>query len=184
MFEKVKSWASEKGALKRAEEERAGRPRRQGVTPEEIAAERVEGNEVSRKEGDQLAVQDKIEEEQRIQEAKRKFVAEKPKLEQRLWAIPAELENLKRALEESKGLDMRKILDKEFELNSALSPVDSTNPNRQREYEEWTRALKDSKQATQQMKADLGRRIDEYQKKIYELEKEKSEIEKRIQRGY
>lgn len=145
----------------------------------------LEQREAESKAQTQLEIEQAREEDRKnLEEAKRKFVAEKPKLEQRLWAIPKEIENYKQGLEEMKGPDMRKILDKEYELNSALSPVDSTDPNRVREYEAWVRALKDSKQATQQMKVDLGRRIDEFQKKIGELEAEKSEIERRIQRGY
>ena len=83
-----------------------------------------------------------------------------------------------------KGPDMRKILDKEFKLNSTLSLIDSTDPRRQREHGEWQRALHDSRDATQRIKADLGRRIDEYQGEINGLEKEKREIESRIQQGY
>jgi len=171
MMEKIKSWASEKGALKRAEE--APRPRTYEQRQAELKAQ-------GQKEREQAREEDK----RNLEEAKRRFVAEKPKLEQRLGAIPAEIENYRRGLEEMKGPDMKKILDKEFELNSKQSPIDSTDPNRQREYEMWVRALDDSRKATQYLKADLGERIDKYQKKISELEKEKSDIERRIQRGY
>ncbi len=119
-----------------------------------------------------------------LEEAKRKFVVEKPKLEQRLTQIPVKIKELEEGLTRMKGPEMRKILDKEFELNSALSPIDSTDPRRAREYEEWVRALHDSRAATQEMKADLGRRIDKYQSEISGLEREKRGIESRIQRGY
>lgn len=124
------------------------------------------------------------EDRQRIEEAKQKFVTEKPKLERRLTEIPGEIENYQRGLEELKGPEMRQILDKEFKINSSLSPIDSTDSSRAREYERWVQARKDSQRAVQSQKADLGRRIDNYQKQINELGREKTEIERRIQRGY
>ena len=73
-------------------------------------------------------------------------------------------------------------MDKEYELNSAMTP-DSIDPNKRHEYEEFG-ALDISREAVQQQKANLGARIDEYQKKISGLEQEKREAEQRIQRGY
>jgi hypothetical protein len=152
-----------------------------GIKPKAEAEKEPEPmEEVARKERE-AARQAKLE------EAKRKFVVEKPKLEKRLSEIPAEIEDFKRRLEISRGPDMRKILDKEYELNAALSPVDATDPNRRREYEDWASALKDSRAVTQEMKAHLGRQIDEYSKKISDLENEKRKIEERFQqdqRGY
>jgi chaperonin cofactor prefoldin len=120
-----------------------------------------------------------------LEEAKRKFVVEKPKLERRLAEIPVKIKELEEGLTRMKGPEMRRILDKEFELNSAMSP-DSTDqsPRGRREFEDWQRAINISKGGTQEMKADLGRRIDGAQKEISGLEKEKREIESRIQRGY
>ncbi len=124
------------------------------------------------------------ENDHKLEQTKKDFVIEKQKLEQRLAEVPVKIKDLEQGLTNMKGLEMRRIIDKEFELNSALSPIDSTDPNRAREYEMWVSALNDSRSATQEMKADLGRRIDEYQKQISELEHEKREIENRIQRGY
>ena len=83
-----------------------------------------------------------------------------------------QLQNLKNGLESMKGLEMRKILDKEYELNSAQSPIDSTDPNRKVEYDEWVHAIHDSKQATQELKKDLERRIEDIQAEIRKLEAE------------
>ena len=83
-----------------------------------------------------------------------------------------QLQNLKKGLESMKGPEMRKILDKEFELSSAQSPIDSTDPNRRVEYDEWRRTLHDSRRATQELKKDLERRIEERQAEIYKLEAE------------
>lgn len=122
------------------------------------------------------------EEDKKLEQVKKDFILEKQKLEQRLTEIPAKIKDLEQGLANMKGPEIRRILDKEFELNSALSPVDSTDPNKAREYEMWVSALKDSRAATQEMKADIGRRIDKYQSDITKLENEKREIEKRIQR--
>ena len=80
-----------------------------------------------------------------------------------------QLQNLKKGLESMKGPEMRKILDKEFELSSAQSPIDSTDPNRRVEYDEWRRTLHDSRRATQEFKKNLERRIEERQTEIYKL---------------
>ena len=119
-----------------------------------------------------------------LEQAKEKFQKEKPKLEQRLQEIPKEIEDKTRIVAELTGPDMRKILDQEYKLNSALSPVDSTDSSRQREYEMWVQANEDGRRAVKSQKADLGVRIDKYRKQIRELEVEKTEIERRIQRGY
>lgn len=70
------------------------------------------------------------------------------------------------------GPGMRKILDKKFELNSAQSPIDSTDPNRRVEYDEWVCSLEDSRQATQALKSDLERRIEARKAEISKLEAE------------
>jgi len=148
-----------------------------GIKPK--AEKKAENPAGVKKELDQAEERDK-----KLEQAKKDFVVEKPKLERRLAEIPSKIKDLEQGVAEMKGPEMRKILDKEFELNSALSPIDSTDPNRRNEYEEWKRALYDSRAATQEMKADLGKRIDDYQKKIIGLEEEKRETENRIQRGY
>tara|TARA_Y100000310_G_scaffold281020_1_gene301166 strand:- start:1526 stop:1906 length:381 start_codon:yes stop_codon:yes gene_type:complete len=71
--------------------------------------------------------------------------------------------------------EMRKILDKEYELNSAQSPIDATDPNRKVEYEEWVGALDDSKKATQGLKLNLERRIEDKKTEISRLEEELKE---------
>lgn len=154
--------------------------RRYGTSPEEVAAEKVEVEKRREKEIEEA----KQEDQARIEKARQKFQSEKPKLERRLTEIPAKIKELEQALIELKGPEMRKILDKEFQLNSAQSSVDSTNPNMAREYDMWVRALNDSRDAVQRQKANLGTRIDKYQSEISGLEKEKREAEQRIQRGY
>ena len=81
-----------------------------------------------------------------------------------------QLKNLKEALKSMEGPEMRKILDKEYELNSAQSPIDATDPNRRVEYDEWKRALHDSRRATQELKKDLEHRIDARKTEIANLE--------------
>lgn len=157
--------------------------RRYGTSPEDVAAEKAEVEERRKKDLEKGKKEDEARTVE-IEKAKQKFQSEKPKLEHRLWEIPAKIKELEEGLTRMKGPEMRKILDREFELNSALSPIDSTDPKRAREYEEWVRALNDSRAATQELKADLGRRIDKYQKEINGLEEEKRKIEGRIQRGY
>ena len=154
--------------------------RRYGTSPEDVVAEKAEIQERREKEMEEAKQKDKV----RMEEARQKFQNEKPKLEQRLVKIPAEIAGLELELTEMKGPEIRRILDKEYQLNSSQSPIDSTDPNRRREYEMWVSALESSRVATQNMKANLGVRIDEYQRKISVLEKEKREAEQRIQRGY
>lgn len=113
-----------------------------------------------------------------------KFQEERPRLERRLQDIPAEIKNLEEGLKNMTGPEMRRILDREFELNSKLSPVDSTDPTRAVEYDMWKRAIEDGRRATQSLKQNLQSRIDDYRKKIGGLEREKTETERRIQRGY
>jgi chaperonin cofactor prefoldin len=121
----------------------------------------------------------------KLEEAKKNFVIEKPRLEQRLAEIPAKIKELEERLVAMKGPEMRRILDREFELNSAMSP-DSTDksPRGVREFESWRESINISKGGTREIKANLGTRIDDYQRRISVLEKEKREAEQRIQRGY
>src|SRR3989344_6175337 len=70
-----------------------------------------------------------------------------------------ELRSLRAGLESMEGPEMREILDREFELNSAQSPVSSTDAKRTREYDEWLRTLNFNKGANQSRKSDLERRI-------------------------
>ena len=152
-----------------------------GTAPEELVAEKAEIQENRERELEEA----KREDEARIVEAKQRFKNEKQKLEHRLWEIPNKIKELEGGLTKMRGPDMRKILDKEAKLNSALSLIDSTDPRgKKREQGEWVQALHESRDATQITKADLGKLIDEYQGEISELEKEKREIESRIQRGY
>src|SRR3989344_5111593 len=87
-----------------------------------------------------------------------------------------QLQNLREGLKSMEGPEMRKILDKEFELNSAQSPIDATDPNRRDEYDEWVRAIHDSRRATQELKEALKDRIEDRKTEIYELEKEQGKI--------
>lgn|GEM_PF-4843850 len=82
------------------------------------------------------------------------------------------LRNLKEALKTMEGPEMRKILDREFELNSAQSPIDSTDQNRRVEYRDWVNALSTSRRATQELKENLRRRIEATKIEIGELERE------------
>ena len=157
--------------------------RRYGTSPEDVAAEKAEIEENRRKAKEKREKENEVRMEE-IEKAKEKFQSEKLQVEWRLKKIPAEIEEQERTLAELKGPEMRKILDKEFDLNSKQSPISSTDPNRRVEYDMWVRALHDSRAAVQWQKADLGRRIDECQGGISKLEKEKKEIESRIQRGY
>mgnify|MGYP001559034983 CR=1 FL=1 len=160
--------------------------RRYGTSPEDVAAEKAEVEERRVKAVEEAKKKDAARAEE-IKKAKQKFQSdkygEKPKLESRLLHIPTEIAELEQGLAKMKGLEMRRILDKEYELNSAMTP-DSIDPNKRHEYEEFVRALDISREAVQQQKANLGARIDEYQKKISGLEQEKREAEQRIQRGY
>ncbi|OHB17362.1 MAG: hypothetical protein A2913_00900 [Parcubacteria group bacterium RIFCSPLOWO2_01_FULL_40_65] len=106
-----------------------------------------------------------------------KFESEKPDLGKRLAEISEQPQNLKEALKSMEGLEMRKILDKEYELNSAQSPIDATDPNRRREYDEWVHAFHESRQATQELKKDLERRIEARKMEIYKLGEEQRKIE-------
>lgn len=118
-----------------------------------------------------------------LEEAKSRFVLERPQLEKRLWEISRRLKELDTAIEsmsESKPSgEIRKILDQEFHLNSAgaMRP-----PNMS--YEEWEPILKDSRKAVQELKRQAYARLEKYQKERYQLIGEKEEIERRIQRGY
>ena len=116
-------------------------------------------------------------------------------MERRLNEINGQLENLINGLKSMEGTpgaqpiqnpddpnrsEMRKILDKEFELNSAQSSIDSKDPNRRTEYQDWLNALKDSKRATKELKASLERRIEDRKTEISKLETEKRRIEEQM----
>ena len=95
-----------------------------------------------------------------------------------------ELEKRLKAMESTgEGSEMRKILDKEYRLNSAISPIDATNPNRSVEYNDWLNALKDSKRAVQEQKHNLERRIEATKAEILKLGGMQYTLEERIRRG-
>lgn len=119
-------------------------------------------------------------------------------MERRLNEFNRQLENLKKGLKSMEGTpgsqpitnpddpnrsEMRKILDREHELNSAQSPIDAKDPNRRTEYQDWLNALEDGKRATKQLKASLEHRIEDRKTEISKLEEEKRKIEEQIQRG-
>lgn len=141
------------------------------------------------------AVRQKVEENKGEKKPDEK---ERVGIERKLNEINGQLENLKKGLKSMEGTpgsqpiqnpddsnrsEMRKILDKEHELSSAQSPIDSKSPNRRTEYEDWVRALEDSKRATQRLKTSLERRIGDTKFEIFKLEEEKRKIEEQMQRG-
>lgn len=139
----------------------------------------------SRRRSEEIRARARQEDEQDMEEARRKFELEKPNLQKRLEEIPREIAEIEQSLTEMQGQEMRKILDRGHQLNSSLSPISSTDPSRQREYDMWAQALGESKRATAQMKQDLEARI---QKKKAEADKLKQEematIQQRMERGY
>ena len=92
--------------------------------------------------------------------------------------IKAQLQRMQLGLRHLKGRQMREVLDREYELNSALSPMDSTDPNKRAEYEDWKRALETSRRATQELKQDLERKIEEGETEINRLLLELRKTEK------
>jgi len=138
----------------------------------------------SRRRGEEIQNKIQHDNKQKMEVAKERLLSEKPQLELRLVQIPGVIKVLERELAEMTGREMRRILDKEYKLNSAQSPIDSTDPRRQREYEEWVRAVGESKRATARMKQNLEVRVQKKQARVDELKAEKETIEQRIQRGY
>ena len=133
-----------------------------------------------------------IKQEAPNQKTGREVKNENPVLEMRTIEINKRLSDLKKGLKSMEGTpgnqpitnpddpnrsEMRKILDKEFELNSVQSPIDSKNPNRRTEHQDWLNALEDSKRATKELKASLERRIEDTKTEILKLEEEKRKIE-------
>ena len=95
-----------------------------------------------------------------------------------------ELEERLKAMESTEeGSEMRKILDKEYRLNSAISPIDATDANRSVEYNDWVNALKDSKRAEQERKNNLERKIEAAKAEILKLGERQYTLEERIRRG-
>ncbi|OGF69853.1 hypothetical protein A3H65_03045 [Candidatus Giovannonibacteria bacterium RIFCSPLOWO2_02_FULL_45_14] len=131
-----------------------------------------------------------------VKETKNESKEDKRGLEQRLQETNQKLDDLKNALKSMEGIpgnqpitnpddpnrsEMRKLLDQQYKLNGSISPIDSTNPNRKGEYEEWARAVDTSKQANKQQIASLERRIADTKFGIFKLEEEKAKIEQQIQ---
>ena len=114
---------------------------------------------------------------------------ERGDLESKLAEIKENIKKLEKELKsmETNGTvtdhsEMRQILDQEYSLNSATSPISATDPNRRNEYESWVRAVETSKRATQDLKEDLQRRIDAKNAEVAKLMGEQRDIEAQLQR--
>ncbi|KKT40546.1 MAG: hypothetical protein UW30_C0021G0001 [Candidatus Giovannonibacteria bacterium GW2011_GWA2_44_13b] len=117
-------------------------------------------------------------------------------LETRSREVDGKLQDLKKSLKSMEGTpgaqpiqnpddpnrsEMRKLLDQQHKIESAVSPIDSTNPNRKTEYEDWARAIDSGKRDTQRLIQSLERRIGDTKVEIFKLEEEKAKLEKQIQ---
>ena len=125
-----------------------------------------------------------LDREQALAEAREKFGLERPQLERRLADIRKEMDDLNGLLEHLKGPTMRQVLDNEHRLNSALSPVDSTDPNKAQEYEMWAKDLEENRGVMVQVKASLEERIKAKEDARLKLRIEQGDLEQRTQRGY
>lgn len=129
-------------------------------------------------------------------EPKNELKEDKRTLEIRLREADQKLQDLKKSLKSMEGTpgaqpiqspddpnrsEMGKLLDQQYKLNGAISPIDSKNPNRKGEYDEWANALDTSRRANKQQIASLERKIADTKFGVFKLEEEKAEIEKQIQ---